>query len=488
MSPARSALDRCLAALPPQSLVLVAVSGGADSVYLLHLLADRLPALGHRVAVIHVNHGQRGADSDADALFVEELGRELGVDVYMERPAVPASAGEDMLREARLAAMKRAAKALGAAAVAFGHTLDDAAETFLLMALRGSGPHGLGSMTEVRKLSGSLLFLRPMLDMEREAVRAKLTKRGHSWREDASNTDVRFRRNALRRDAIPPLIRLEGHAIRQLARSAALTGTLSRDLTVLADAIVLTALRHCGGGTALFRLPDMSGFPPEPAAEVLRAMLRVYTEQAGCGTRPLLPGRALLTDIATHLVNPPREPSAFRLPQGVCIWLGREALLFPEHLSLEEALMRCRSALPVLVYQGPDFPLDTEGDHCLEGETLRVELLSGPPGALLPHLFCAGERVAWFDRDQLEGPLTLRRIRRSDRVELADGTRKLATKVLHEHGVPAQLRTGCVAGLAAGKRLIWIPGIWRGPAARLAADSRHLMRLEWRPRTQEPTA
>ena len=479
MKPAGSALERCLSALPPESLVLVAVSGGADSVYLLELLAERLPEDGHRLAAVHVNHGQRGGDSDADALFTEELCRSLGVDVYMERPALPAGAGEDMLREARLAAVKRVAKALGATAAAFGHTRDDAAETFLLMALRGSGPHGLGSMVEMRRLSGGLLFLRPMLDMDRAEVRAELTARRRTWREDASNKDVRYRRNALRREVLPVLSRVDGNAAVSLARSASLCGALSRELSALAGTIVHTSLRCCREEVALFRLPDMREFPIEAATEVLRAMLRVYTAGALEGAKPLLPGRTLLQDIAAHLVHPPPEPAAFRLPQGMCLWLGKETLLFPEHLSLEGALLRCRDCLTFLAYQGTEIPVSAGGECSLEGETIRVEQLPGPPGGLLGHLVAGGERVAWLDEEALGGPLVFRRARRPDWVELADGLSKPVLKLLQERGVPAPLRRTAVAVLAEGDRLLWIPGLWRSPHARLTPDSRRLLRVEW---------
>ncbi|MDQ3211189.1 MAG: tRNA lysidine(34) synthetase TilS, partial [Acidobacteriota bacterium] len=141
------------ALIPPGGRVLAAVSGGADSVALVHLLRELEPA-GHVrvVGIAHFNHQLRGAESDADEAFCRGLAATLELPIECGGADVRAAAAaerrsiEDAARVLRYAFLERAADALGAAAVAVGHSRDDQAETFLLRLLRGSGARGLAGI------------------------------------------------------------------------------------------------------------------------------------------------------------------------------------------------------------------------------------------------------------------------------------------------------------------------------------------------------
>jgi tRNA(Ile)-lysidine synthase len=213
------------------SAVLAAVSGGADSIALLHFLAAERTRTGHpaSLSVGHVNHGLRGSDSDEDAAFVMRLSHRLGLPCFEEtlpagalRPGrtAPPDAGveasstsggtlapEDAARRLRYEALGRLATRAGASVIATGHTADDQAETVLFRMARGAGPRGLAGMASRAKVHG-VRVIRPLLDVSREQVLAYLARHGIPHREDASNANLGAARNYLRHEILPRLERL----------------------------------------------------------------------------------------------------------------------------------------------------------------------------------------------------------------------------------------------------------------------------------------
>src|SRR6185436_5257565 len=192
--------------VPERGVVLVAVSGGGDSVALLHLLARS--ALGpERLAVGHLDHGLRRG-SAADRRFVERLAKSLGIPCISDRRSVPDlrrrdESLEEAARRVRRGFLVEAARAAGATVIASGHTLDDQAETVLMRFARGAGPTALSGMAP----AGPGPFVRPLLGIEREALRAWLARRKISFRRDPSNAEERFDRNRVRRLVVPVLSR-----------------------------------------------------------------------------------------------------------------------------------------------------------------------------------------------------------------------------------------------------------------------------------------
>ncbi len=179
----------------------VAVSGGADSVVLLHVLRRLRSQFACELNVLHVNHHLRGSESDADEAFVREVARELGLPVYVERTAPPKSDIEQQARNQRRAFFERAMSEHALERVALGHTRSDQAETVLFRLLRGSGLAGLAGMRPVT----SDHLIRPLLMSSREEVRSWAREEGVQWREDSSNLDPSFTRNRLRLETLPAL-------------------------------------------------------------------------------------------------------------------------------------------------------------------------------------------------------------------------------------------------------------------------------------------
>jgi len=187
--------------------VLVAASGGADSMALLLCLRDLAPRLDLKLTVAHLNHRIRGTEADEDEEFVRRWSAELGYAFLSESTDVKALAAasrknlEETAREARYDFLRRAAARTGADKIATGHNLNDQAETILLRLLRGSGPAGLEGIRPV--IDGRLI--RPLLECSRAQILKFLSEREATYREDSTNSDLRYQRNRIRHELVPYL-------------------------------------------------------------------------------------------------------------------------------------------------------------------------------------------------------------------------------------------------------------------------------------------
>jgi tRNA(Ile)-lysidine synthase len=191
----------------PGFQVGVAVSGGADSVCLLHVLYEMRPRWNLALRVLHINHQLRGQESKQDEEFVADLAARLGLPFHVESVNVEALAGQDNLEQAARAVRggfyRRLLEARLIDRVAVGHTRNDQAETVLFRFLRGSGTAGLAGIRPVTADG----VVRPLLNTTRAEIEDWLRGRGFSWREDASNGDFRFARNRIRHELLPQMAR-----------------------------------------------------------------------------------------------------------------------------------------------------------------------------------------------------------------------------------------------------------------------------------------
>ncbi len=213
----------------PGQAVLVAVSGGPDSICLLYSLHMLRRLLRIRIEVFHFDHGLRGGSAD-DAEYVGRVARRLGLSFHLvsasERPPRGASV-EAWARGQRLRAAAYVRRDVDAARIAFGHTRDDQAETVLMAALTGSGLDGLKGIDPA---TGP--YVRPLIDVSREEVQAFCRALHLRPRLDPTNRSARFLRNRLRLRAIPALERATGRSVREpLARVGSLLREDARELS-----------------------------------------------------------------------------------------------------------------------------------------------------------------------------------------------------------------------------------------------------------------
>lgn len=261
------------ALIAPGERVLVAVSGGADSVALLHVLLR----LGYRVTAAHLDHAARSGSAE-DAAWIAARCAEWGVPSLSERRPVPPGAGfEERAREARLAFLADVARQTAHAVVALGHQREDQAETLLQRLARGTGPAGLAGMAPRRPLVPGVSLVRPLLDVPRDALRDALGAWGLPWREDPTNADPAYARNRIRREVLPPLAAAYPEAIANLAALAALVreeeAVMQELLGRLANHVMVVVAPGIGE-------VDREAFQGQPAA-VRRRLLRLLATRMG---------------------------------------------------------------------------------------------------------------------------------------------------------------------------------------------------------------
>lgn len=211
--------------LPEDENILLAVSGGADSMALLHYLA----VAGYKNIIVgHVNHGTRGAENEADARFVEDYCNQAKV-LFVSKSLNLANHSEAALRTARYAALLELAHCNNCQRIATAHTASDVLESLLLNFLRDASILGWNGIVKERRLDAKVLLVRPMLQVSKEEARQYLIDENQSWREDSSNESTFYKRNAIRRQLLPVLENLVPQGVEQLAKQASRTALLARD-------------------------------------------------------------------------------------------------------------------------------------------------------------------------------------------------------------------------------------------------------------------
>jgi len=306
--------------------VAACVSGGADSVALLHILHTYRAGLGiGRLAAAHVNHGLRGAESDGDEEFVRAEAEKLGVEffgvrldrrgggsidtdehhspgdsrIYTDNPD-GCSGIEAWARRERYLFFSKIRREQRIDFAATAHTADDQAETVLLRLARGAGLRGLRGILPTRGDG----VIRPTLDVERRRLKEWLSERGVGHREDSSNADLRFRRNRIRAEVVPRLAECDPAAVRNIAAAAAAARAAWEDIEGRAgewiDKYVLRVsseifhVEKAGAGDGLLREALLVLFDEHGIAasrvHIERAAGALEGTLSGAGGEHLLPG------------------------------------------------------------------------------------------------------------------------------------------------------------------------------------------------------
>ena len=210
--------------LPPGITIVAGLSGGADSVALLHWLhSTTQTANSMNLTAAHLNHGLRGEESDRDEAFCAALCGQLGIPFYVKHVDVAALAKaegtgvEEAGRNARYAFFEELAQQTQSTQVALAHTLSDRVETMLLNMRRGAALRGLCSIPPVRALGGSAMVIRPLIECSRTQVEAYCAEHHLEYRTDSSNLEPTYRRNQIRLEALPAL-HLNDNAMRRMFR------------------------------------------------------------------------------------------------------------------------------------------------------------------------------------------------------------------------------------------------------------------------------
>ena len=406
--------------------MVVACSGGPDSTALLRSLHRLQSSHNLSLHVAHLNHDFRGAEADHDAAFVQLLADRLGLPCSIDKEDPIAyqrsrsvSSFEQAAREMRYSFLHSVAAALGASAVALGHTSDDQAETVLLHILRGAGMQGLKGMAEVSHWPwpsegpGPLLF-RPLLDASKADTAAYCRELGQTYREDSGNYLWRFTRNRVRLDLMPRLARDYNPRVRDaLLRLARIAGDdsdfLDGELASRWDDIATV------GGAGVFL--DAGELAALHSALQRRALRRAYSLVAG-DSRSL--GESHL-DAMLSLVEDRRGGRSLDLPRGISARFEAKVLRF---LHREEGLRGPNQTqeYSIRVPQEDGETVEFEAEGWQFSMRLGASLSSRDSDAPAGQRFTASLKC-----EALGGEVTLRARRPGDRFQPSGmaGTKKL---------------------------------------------------------------
>ena len=252
----------------PEGNYLLGLSGGADSVALLLMMVQDLREGRIGLQAIHVNHGLRGQESDADELFCRELCQREGVILHICRADLRGRRDEATAREERFRLFREKMEECGADALMTAHHADDQAETFLMRLMRGTGPNGLACMNSDETVFGIRVF-RPMLTLRRGEIRAALSSGGTAWREDSTNLDNGYLRNRIRQELIPAMEQIG----KDFVRNICLTASLLREDNEALDQHAVQAYSEARKGAGL-RTAGLAAEAPAIRSRVLRMFWR----------------------------------------------------------------------------------------------------------------------------------------------------------------------------------------------------------------------
>ena len=472
--------------LPERGCVVLAVSGGPDSLALLHLMREVRDRCYPRLAlhVGHLHHGMRGAAADEDAQFVASEAARLGVDCTIGRADVPALAAERRSgievagREARYQFLTRLAKSLGAREIAFGHQADDQAETVLMRAIRGAGPRGLGGIPYVRPVADApgIRVIRPLLDCSRREIVQFLRRRGLRSRLDSTNLSRKYLRNRLRRLAIPEIRREWGA---RLTTDLCSLAALAQRFQARSEAIRAALLSQNSARVTSGYVETEAGWLRRMPPAMLADQVQAWMKEAGLW-RKMLSAREY--ERIAALLDRGRGSVAISGAALACVW-RRLFILCPAPVrrrGTAETEFRVR--------------LDVPGYTRIEplGGGIEAEILAGGKELIARRRATRDGFEEFLDLEKVELPLAARFPRPGDRMRAlgAPGSRKLQDIFTDLH-VPPWLRTRTLLVTvaapqqgnpphAAGKdRPIWIVGCRIADAVRLTERTRKVLRLKF---------
>lgn len=461
--------DKALVA--PGDSVLVAVSGGADSVALLHVLFELRDELDLTLTVAHLNHGLRNAAADEDSTYVNRMCEDMGLACRVEIVDTLAFADssklsvEEAARKLRHDFLRKTAAGEKHGRVALGHTMDDQAETVLMRLVRGAGVLGLSAM---RPMSEGL-FIRPLLTTSRPEILEFLSSRGIPYREDLSNLDRTFLRNRIRHELLQIL--REGYnprIVELLCSHASVLGEAEDYLHQTAVAALERCVLRETQENIELELSTFLSYHTFIQGYILRETYRRL-----CGSLRNLDFRHVASLL--RLASSGQSGNSVDVPSGVSAWLDGKTLLIGSRV-----LRRSEIVTPkFLVRLEPgDAVWLPEISLRIESKTFRKEELSDD--------FTRGEPdQVFFDSEELEPPFTLRNLNPGDRIAPfgMEGSKKIQD-LLVDMKMPRPERRK-LAVFCDRSRILWLVGTRRGRAAPVTEKTRFVLALRAVPNPKE---
>jgi len=449
----------------PKSRLVVAVSGGPDSVCLLHILTRLREALGIELYAAHLDHQLRGAESESDAEYVAELTQSLGIPLAVEKREVRAYQAqkrislEEAAREVRYSFLAETAKAIGAGEVAIGHTRDDNIETILMHLIRGSGTRGLQGLrprTEWQGAGISLTIIRPLLEISREETQGYCREHGLSPRLDSSNLSLSPLRNRIRLKLLPLLKGYNPRIAEALLRTARLAAD---DLAFLEEegARSWNQTAQLKEDTVILDKERLLGLPPALKRQVLRLSLGKLS-----GSLKDIEARHI-----EEMMNALNKPAgrSLNLPGGLTLTIE-----YDRYLVGKEPL-----ALAPFPPLETELPLSIPGETRLPGWQVSARITERQPTEEDDSL------SACFDFDKTGDRLSVRNRRRGDRFQpLGMSQPKKLNRFMIDAKIPRHWRER-VPVVSSPEHIVWVVGYRIDDRVKVTGETRQVLCLRFTP-------
>ena len=453
----------------PTAKVLLAVSGGADSMALLYAMRS-LKADGvfnGRLIVAHINHQLRGLQAKLDEDFVITQAGNLNLPVVTRRLDVRGFARKNKLsietaaRKLRIESLLDIAKANNCNYIATAHQKNDNAETILQRLARGTGFRGLAGIWPTRTFAEGVCFVRPLLCVSRNEVVEYLKEQNLKWRIDRTNEDCKYRRNYIRHRLMPALQQqCSGPVVEQLSVLAQSTRRF-HSLVCSSAEKVWPGLADCAGEKVKLELKIFSVQPEPVKIELIRRSLAAI----GSGERNLTQQHfKRILQLAEQNVGGKK----IELPDGFVVWREYEKLIFVRTDRILKPDEQIVESVKVEVPGRTRF-----GNYLIESAILE-------PGQIDMEKFKVkkNEFVERFDLDKVKLPLAVRFRRAGDRFcPLGQAGKKRIGKFMTAAKVPLQLRRESLI-VADSKKIIWLWPIRMCEQAKIISSSRKILQLK----------
>jgi tRNA(Ile)-lysidine synthase len=438
--------------------LLVAVSGGPDSIALLSLLAGLAPSWRLKLTAVHFNYALRGRESKGDEAFVSAFCRARNIPLIIRRPDPTKEHRSSSLqlwaRRIRYDVMKSLAHELHIDRIVTGHTANDQAETVLLWMLRGAGLTGLAGMPFMREQ----LIVRPLLKSTREEILAYLEQEGLSYREDSSNLTGLYRRNRIRRDLLPVMEKITPGIVRRLERQADILRADDAYLEQVVDTLYRSLIVVDANGNQRFDRQTVTALSESLRRRLVRHMLKLTDPERRAPTVRVVDGvlRFLTGDA-----------------KGERVWLrGIDVIRDGERVLVSRRNGRHRSSdRRAAMFVSDSVPVPIPSTVYWPGTGQKIHVQEMTRQAAEPWLKRRARECAVFDRARLSVPLMLRAWQAGDRIQpkgMGGKTKKLQD-LFTDSKVSRQERTR-IPLLVAPEGILWVVG--RRENERFAAGKR----------------
>jgi tRNA(Ile)-lysidine synthase len=434
-------------------LCIVGVSGGPDSVCLLHILHELREALEIGLVVAHYDHGLREKEDEAETQFVRRLASAMGLSFETEKasllPLEGTSSMEERARNARYAFFEKLKRKLSAKKIALGHNLNDQAETVLMRLLRGSGPSGLAGIPPTRDNT----IIRPLIEMKRDEIESYLKARDLSYVIDSSNLQTDYLRNKIRLELLPQLLEYQPKLIEHLGQLAHILRGENKFLEDHAERWVAREADQKRDGDIVIPVGSFIELSEPVRNRVTRHLLK----RIGKNLRRIDRGHI---ESVTMLAKGTNPQGILNLPNVITVKKIYDQLAFtagdkekPEEFH---------------------YHLDGVGTYFLEeiGRSITLEEME-----LVPDLHVDSDpKNAYLDADDLEYPLIVRNFRPGDRfVPFGMAGHKKIKDFFIDLKIPSEMRA-TIPILVSHDTPVWICGLRIDDRFKLTSETKRVLK------------